>query len=603
MKLPQNGQWVQTNRSDVQGNMQGSFNLDLTKVIGKTKVTRMIATNTGFNNVPFAFAAGSDGLIYSGAGNSSSLNGFIYHTANLHPRSAFVQDSGTGTPNIMDSLYSDIKLFNNAIYGTTYEGGGDRIVHGSSASWSYITGLGIQTGPHMLAVFGQRLYITIAGLSAIYSIDQSNSLATSGANTIALPDISERPVFILAASNKLYIGTMSFSDKGHVYEWDGTSSVQFNQISRLQSRGVWAGIVKDDTLYVIDSNGIFLQYSNGVFVEKGRLPLTRKNLVNATNVFTNNRPVHPNGISIVEGKIQILVNATIDDSTSSIEEYCPSGIWEYDDIIYDPYTGISQGVGLYHKYSFSYLPVGTNTVTDYGQESISIAGALAEMKNSDNNIAATGDLLAGAQIYTDASTTQNAIFTNDTFDATSGTTGQYSTDGYGIITTTKIPSQNIDDTFQKVYAFYKRLSTLTNYIAIKYRTFVVKSTAISLIWVAPYIFTTTTDLTGMVKYEVKIIQGTGGGKTAHIVSVINNSGTYTVTLDEAFTGVTTGTAKARVTNFLKLPTLANDLTSQVKPFGIEKSATWIQLRICMVFKNSDELEGLDLVNEVHKYVA
>lgn len=581
LKLPQNGQWIQSNRSDVLGNLQGTFNVDLTRILTKTHVTRMIKTTSGFNGVPVNFVLGADGLIYTFAGL------YIYHTADAHTRSAFVQDSGTGTPNTGDSLYSDITLFNNIIYGSTYEGGGDRLVYGSSASWQYVTGLG-QTGPHMLASFPalQKLYITISTTSKVFSLSTGNSLATSGANTLTL-DINYRPTCIETGQNRVWIGTMAFTGEGPIYEWDGAATQPTRSYS-AQSRGVWAMVIKDDIPWIVNANGYLMQYSNGVFVERARFPLNMKLLANATNVFTNNRPVHPKGMKVVDGKIQILLNNVLDDSTSSTEEFCPSGIWEFDETI-----------GLYHKYSLSYLPISTNTITDYGQERLSIVGGLAEMKTSDNNIAATGNLLAGAQYFTNGSATAIGSFTNDTFEAVSGTTGQYSTDGWGYLVTSKIPSPNVKETWQKIYAFYKKLMASTGRIIIKFRTAAVKATEASITWVDTTSFTTSDDISAYaVGDEVEVTQGSGSGRSAHITAI---TGTYTVTIEESVGGTALATAKARFQKWTKIKNIVQDQTSQFKEMGINTpSSTWIQFKVCMLFKNQDELEALELINQANQ---
>ncbi len=592
MRLPPNNKYIQTNRSDILGSLEGSFNIDITRVLGKLRVTRMIKTMSGFNNFPVGFKYYSDGTIYTIAGL------YIYHTADGHPRSVFSQDAGTGTPNTCDSLYSDIEIFNNLVYGTTYEGGGDRLVYGSSASWSYVTGLGTQTGPHMLAVYGARLYITISTTNKIYSIDTGNTLSVPNGPPNTTPytlqlEVNYRPTFIKAGSNRMWIGVMAFSGKGYIYEWDGAAT-QYTRAYKLDAQGAWAGVIKDDLPWVMDSNGRLLQYSNGTFIERGRLPINDKYLVNATNIFTNNRPVHPNGMSIVNGKINVLVNSMIDDGNSSTAEFCPSGIWEFDE----------ETNSFYHKSSLSYLPVGTNTISDYGQQKISIAGGLSEMKNSDPNAAATGNLLAGAQIFTDATTTANASFTNDTFDTVSGTTGQYSTDGFGYFITNKITSPNIMQTWQRLILFYKKLLSSSGRIIVKYRTNAVKSTEASITWIDTTSFTTSISLSSYaVGDEVEITQGSGGGRNANITALSVNGGTTTVTIDESCGGTPAGTAKARFQKWIKLKTVVNDQASQIKIFTLGINSSWIQFKICMNFKGLDEFECAELVNEVHQYVA
>jgi hypothetical protein len=95
-----------------------------------------------------------------------------------------------------------------------------------------------------------------------------------------------------------------------------------------------------------------------------------------------------------------------------------------------------------------------------------------------------------------------------------------------------------------------------------------------------------------------VLQGTGSGKCAHIISV-TGSGTYTVTLDEPFTGVTTGTAKARVQNWIKLLTVS-DQGSESKKTTTGKASERIQFKVCMQFTGEDELHELILINNTHE---
>jgi hypothetical protein len=456
----------------------------------------------------------------------------------------------------------------------------------------------------MMCVFAGRLYFTVAGISNIFStIDGTTIISPSGTpntnNYSFAIDPNYVPTFIRASSNRLWVGTIASSGNGYVYEF-ANGATEYTTSYRLESQGALSCVIKDDIPWIVDTNGRLLQFSNGTFVEVARFPIENKILTNIADTI-NDRPIHPNGMSIINGKINILINNVLSDSAASITEFCPSGIWEYDDIIINPYRGGNTGSGLYHKYALSYLPVGTNTITDYGQNRIATAGVLSELKLIDSNAAATGEFLAGATIYTNASTTNSCIFTNDTFDAISGTTGQYNTVGAGYIVTTKQFAQDeqgnpsIQNTWQNVYAQYEKLITSSSKIVVKYRTASIPPLEASITWTSTTTFTTTTNVLGLEGYEVEGIQGTGSGLCSHITKIDVASGVYTVTVDETYTGAS-GTAKVRIQNWKKISSITQN-SATYDQSGMGDLSNWVQLKIFMVFSKKDELQKLLISNQ------
>jgi hypothetical protein len=586
INIPNNKQWVQTNRSDVLGSLVGSFNLDLTTALTKTRVTRMLRTTgsiVGFT-APYAFKyLPSAGVIYVMAGtrvfqtNGTVSTPLLIDTYVVNGSSGFV----SVTANI---IYNDMEVFNGALYLTS-GGVSAATLYRSNDGTAVSMGTYGSTGPYMLCAYGSRLYLSAVASSVpvVYSMSTGESIATSSTYTLTTLTKGEVITFMRASSNRIWIGTVNSNNgKGHVYEWDGVST-QVTASYRLESQGALACVIKDDIPWIVDTNGRLLVFNTRAFTEVARLPIDNKYLTNATS-STNSRFIHPNGISLINGRVNFLISNLMSDSASSIKEFCPSGVWEYD-----------ENIGLYHKYSLSYTTIGSNTITDYGQNRISVAGALTEMKINDTSAKMTGYFLAGADIYTDASSTVGAVFINDTFDEVSGTTGQYATQGYGYLVTTKIESKGAQDSWQKIFLRYKKLLTSSDFMVAKYRTSDPEPTAISLTWVTTTTFTTTTDLSALVGYEVEITQGVGSGQTAHITRV-TGSGTFTVTLDQIITGAT-GTAKARVQNWTKMG-IINDQTSQVKDFPINKTGAspWIQFKVCMALTGRGELNDLLVVN-------
>jgi len=230
----------------------------------------------------------------------------------------------------------------------------------------------------------------------------------------------------------------------------------------------------------------------------------------------------------------------------------------------------------------------TSSVLAYGQNRVSRVGALYIAKDDSAAATANGTMLLGAQIYSDATTTKEIIAYDDSNDAVQK---------YGYIVTSKIYSQNIQEAWQKIYARFKKLLDSGDSITIKYRVNDVAPTQATITWVDTDTFTTTTDVSAYVAGdEVEILQGDGAGKCAHISSISVNAGTYTVNLDDTFTGVTTNTAKARFQKWVKAG-VCTDQTVKWYNYPLGVSDTWIQFKVCMQFTGKNELDDLILINE------
>lgn len=582
IRIPQQFPWKQTNRSDIYGSLQGTFNVDFNTNLGKLRATRTIKTtdtssNANLTGAPVGFRY-FDTKVWTVAGSRVHDNSGIL-------RVPFGVNSDTNYPSTCTSTQSDIEVFNGYLYVTSTGNLHRKTANASgTGTWtSNGTGFSGGTYTHMMCVYGDRLYMTDLG-TKIYSMDTSDTIATSSSNTISFTDTSLIITFIRAARNRIWIGTVNKNGgKASIHEWDGSSSIVTTSY-RLESSGALACVIKDDLPYIIDTNGKLLRFNAGTFQEIARLPI--KNSLFLTNSLseTNNRFIHPNGMTISDGKINLLINNVVSDGLSSTPEFMSSGVWEYDGEI-----------GLYHKYSLSYTPIGTTTITDFGQFKVSSVGGLSELKLLDNSQLANGNLLIGATIYTDSSTTTSGVFINDTIQTTSGTKYACS------FVTSKFTSYSSTDTWVKSYIRHKQLTTSDNKIVMKYRTVETDPTEISITWDnSTSTFKTSTDLTNYVGYEVEVVQGTGSGMCAHITSVTNFGSTYFVNLDETFTGVTTGTAKARLQNWTKIPTTITSQITQLSELPIAQDASWMQFKVFMLGTIKDEIEEFIVINKENK---
>ncbi len=572
--IPNNKKWIQTNTSEVLGNLWTTFNADLSDNVGRYRVSSRLPVNVSSSEdvdlgVPVAFGT-VGGKKYAVAGSVMFVSG------NLMPQGNFIQDSASGTPTNLSSNTSDMKSFNGYLYVTSTA---ETVYKTDGTTWSNITATGSTGTPRLLLPYADRMYMT-AGNSKIISWNTSDTVVTSGAYTLdfGINADERRITFIRASASRIWIGTINtIGGKGQIYEWDGIST-QPTKSYRLEATGAISCVIKDDIPYVMDTNGSLLAWNGGAF--QYLTSLNRENkilLLGSSNGATNRRFVHPNGMAIIDNKIHMLINGVNDDNTSTIEDCLPSGIYEY-----------TPENGLIHKHSIG-LTKSNETTTDFGQIKLSQVGALIELNITDSASTRNGTFLAGVQAYTNASSTINIIAYDDSINS-------LQKGGYFI--TTKIDSNEIDDVWQKVYAKIKRFTNSTDKIVVKYRTDETDPVEFTGTFTSTTTFTTTTSLASFaVGDEIQIIQGLGSGKPSHITAMSLSTGTWTVTVDETYTGATTQTFRAKIDKWTKIGSLSNQVVSYLEcPIGIQ--ANWVQFKVWLnVTGRKQELESLVIVNQ------
>lgn len=491
---------------------------------------------------------------------------------------------------------SDICLFNDYLFATTSGNLYYRIADTASVPWQLLKKLNSSSSIHKLVYFkkNDRLYY-VDQSSLIASVDTNLSVSTSGDYTLN-PGTSIGYVSTMVASSSfIWIG--SFRDvsalssttnglEGSISQWDGTSSQAFEY--PIKAGGVLAMCVLDDIPYALDTEGRVLKFTGSSFQEIARLPIDRTLLVNATT-FSSARFVHFNGmVGTKNNTIQILINNLNDDSVADVTENMPSGVWELD-LNTNNFT---------HKYSPTLKARSSSTVTDFGQNRISAPGALKVNYLQSNNSSGRSTLIAGFNYFSDATTVKSGIFIDSPAKATTDNEGQKR----GYFVTTWFESSEVSDIWNRIWITYKKFLNSADKITLKYRTNDEEPTLATITWVDTTHFTTTTDITayyptatgfdGTNGGEVEVLQGTGAGACVHITAVSLNAGTYTVTVDNAVTGVTTGTAKARFQKWLKL---LPEITGQVLQYGqtaINVADVRIQIKLVMEFTGDDEFHKM-----------
>jgi len=183
----------------------------------------------------------------------------------------------------------------------------------------------------------------------------------------------------------------------------------------------------------------------------------------------------------------------------------------------------------------------------------------------------------------------------------------------GYFITPKMYSLNMEDKFNAIHFKYKKLKR-DDKIVVKYRTSERDDFPVTIdyrdsdsandgkgIWVDTNTFTSTKDLSAVVEGdEVEIVYGVGAGFMAHVSSITESSGTYTVNLDEEFIfAVADDYCLFTVDNWTKLGTIDKD--NKISKFRLPKvgASEYIQFKI--------ELRGVEtcinqvqVLNQVHK---
>lgn len=587
MRLPPNGKWISSGRSDRQGSLWSSFGIDFISNPGAMRVSpRTIITTDGITDlgVPVAFQTFTDqssGTAYSWC----VAGGYVFRTGvSGGYQNAFAKDSSTGTPNnTCSSDTSDIAYYGKDWMVVTSTDDVYRY-NASTGQWNDGSNV-LGGGVHMICVYGTLFYVTASAGTKIYSFAPANynSITTTGGNSLNLANKSWNVTSITTIKptlSRIWIGTLNQSENGcYMFAWDGATANDPNEAYLIpDASGILACEIKNDVPWIIDNNARLLVFNGGSFVEPhtiglayGRLPVKNAKFLKNSLSAVNDRWIHPNGMKLVDGRFNILINNEYNDNGATIEENIASGLWEYD-----------TQIGWYHKQPLSLY---TNSITDYGQNRVSRVGAIYANKHSTTNSSANGTMLIGAQLYTDASTTKNVILIDDSNDTVQK---------YGYYVTSWIRSSQIKDITNQIHTTYRKFLNAGDKIIIKYRHYKDVPTEITLTWTSTSTFTTTTDVSAMVGYEVEILQGKGGGKTAHISSV-TGSGTYTVTLDDTFTGASSGTAKARVQSWKKSGEITST-TDQNTPLPLGgNTEPMVQLKVCMQFTGQDEIYDHDLI--------
>lgn len=581
--------YLQTNRSNIIGNLWSTRGIDLQTNLGAMKLSSKLVINTdstddadlgrpcAFENFAQRWWAICGTRVFSNTSEDISV--------------AFTEDASSGAETDYNPLYSDLGVFNSRLWATTQ----DTLLSKSTAAgaWTSRDTLSLNT-VHKIAYFKKfdRLYYGYSDTS-VRSIGTSDVVASAGDYFINLGDSVQRITTLVATSNSIFIGmgipTNSSSANGTkavILEWDGISAQVSNEYT-LNAGACIAMTVYQNIPYAVDSEGRILKYTGYSFEEIGRLPIINFPLLGATGETTTGKFVHYNGLTSTKNNtLLVAVNNYEPNATGTVRENLPSGVWEID---------LTTG-NCTHRFPITLKPLDSSSVTDYGQNLISGIGAIKVNYLSYNSPMSAGksNLLLGATVYTNATDTLSSIYVLSPEQPTTDTEGQKK----GYFVSTWLESNEVVNEWNRIWSVYKKFRNASDNIEYKYRLSEEEPTYATITWTSTTTFTTTTDVSayspnatgfnGTVGGEVEVLQGTGSGDCVHVSSITENAGTYTVTLERAVTGVT-GTAKARFQKWIKVfPAVPVDTVNSFSQFQIGGTDTRIQIKCCLTWTGDGE---------------
>lgn len=582
-----NKAYVQNNRTDIYpiGNLWSTFNIDITSNVGVLRISpRMKLLDSSITNVdqmgvPVAFKW-FDTKIWAVCDTR------IFYNAGEPDDTPWTDDDSTGFQQDYAADESDMEIFNGTLCASTTDALMSKAANGTGGgAWTSRDTLN-SGAAHVMTYFKRfdRLYYTNQS-DNVLSIDTAWATADPGADyAISLSPGSTVEYTITslkASSNYVWIGTVNllgYGEPGKLCQWDGLSAQITDQFKSNNAQGILAIAIdpETDTPYTMDSNGILSYYNGSGLKEVARLPVpVGRQLYNVADT-DNERFIHPNGMYFTKnGNLRILINNRA--AAGDVFENMPSGAWEW----------IRGTNTLIHVASLSYNPTGSSTITDYGQNRIARIGAIAPM-NIPSSSLVDGTFMAGASFYTDNSTTESGIFVDN---------AKNDVQKKGYFVTDWFESDEVADSWDVWWVSFRKFLNANDNIVFKYR--IEEETAVvgAITWVDTTHFTVANTVCNVSNYwtsgvggEVEILRGTGGGACVHITNAVLAGGTWTVTIDEAVTGVTTGTATARFQKWIKIfPSTNLSSVSTWEQWAIGTDSTpRIQIKGCFTYTGQGE---------------
>lgn len=425
--------------------------------------------------------------------------------------------------------------------------------------------------------FNTNIYVGNRNKVNQFLTDAQGGPTTYNADVVVV-GLSYSITWIRSFNSQIWIGTKNLlNGNAKVFTWDG-SSPNFNFEYEVDCQWIYSGCDWQGNFFILTNDGRLMSFNGGGFTETARIPAYTNTITSNNYQFGNSftlGSVLQRGMAVVDGLIHIMVNseATNDDATvDGATTRLMSGLW-----VYDP------EVGFYNKYTPSNSTSTTNT--DFGQMALEDGAGAISATFSDPATAsaitssAGGTLLYGAKLNSGSSTNY--------FTLGSVTTGE----NRGYFTTARIESPEIQESWRYVWIKYEEFTNETDKIVLRYRTKEKEglpfTTSSNVTWTSSTVFTSTDTRFANVDEgdEVTVMTGDGAGSIANIVTITENAGTYTVTVDEAITAVTNGdVGKVIISNFHKIQQVVSTATED----GVNITSRYAKLSIPLAKSSSEQ---------------
>lgn len=471
------------------------------------------------------------------------------------PTVGWALDNTASTPTI-DWDEGDAAVFDGLYLVAGVSGSGDIYAYNGTAWSSWWEGTlgqsGLSSTGRKCLVVGStgRLYILDAQ-NKIYNVTAAGNVDLSGGGTLDFSATPYKFICMRATSTRLWLGGFDEStSESVVVEWDmSLNEATANRIYKLPAHGVISILIWEDLPVLMLSNGTLRFFDGTAFVERegARLPEPPSgysydgdypgNALIAVSDFI----MHPNGSAIIDGLPHFLISARLVkniggsfDTTSgrTINPAIYAGIY-----CYDP------NIGFYNRF-----PIERSGGTSGFGACIQTPGALVAAHSPDTKF------LASCTVVQNGST--KAVLLADDSARTLAARGRYALnpfwgegkDVWTLAETLATPLRSSSDRILLKYRLAKSGSLPIN---------------VAVTWSSTTVFTSTdAGFANVVEGDwVLVTIGNGAGCTAHVSSIEESGGTYTVTLDEAITGVSdTNTGRVIVDNWRRLATISAQYT-------------------------------------------
>ena len=603
MRLPDKGEWTQFNKGDKLGFLHETENVTLT-TDGKLKLSRKSFNR--YNSTDDADLVDVIGIVFYGWQYFAVTTGnaFLFGLGGSGvTQVALTSDTG---------LNSDVLVCYDRAYITTndnldyYDGALTASNYALTASY-----------PHPLALFdSQTTYkLAVGNKNTVLLLNSSHSLGA----TLTLP--TQFIVNTLSYRNGyLYVGTKHVNGgEARIFIWDG-SGTSANYDVPVGASQVYSLIPYLSTVAFITNMGRLCLVSGTSYTELASLPVyDMPNVVWDNTEYLSSQPkVMNRGMVAVNDNIYIHIDGTVDSG------YVPEmkhGLW-----VYDPQKGLyhrsHSNVDCSVVETPSALSSNTLTLSTHGLKdgdlviirSVgSLTGVTTGKRYYAKVISATQIKLARSrkalknEQYVDiggAVTSSNVSYVpntdhgqfNNTFagavtlinpeepfflgwetpviwgNRITDTDGNnfyaiYSfTEAWNIgrLTTQRIYSGAIRDTFQSIYGFFTGLELDNEEIVVKYKTDADKP-HLEDVFTGTWLDENRINVPISESYEVRdievgneltILDGYGRGYTTHVTAIENSSTIYTFTVDESI-GTANQPVRFSVDSFRKVATITN----------------------------------------------